>query len=226
MAPPIPAPRERLAAARLYLLATRSVSRLPLLEAVAAACRGGASVIQVREKEAPDAEVLAVARDLAAVAREAGALLLVNDRVEVALAAGADGVHLGPTDMAPGEARRRLGPGALLGATTHGLAQARRAAEEGADYVGIGPVFPTETKGVPVRVIGPEAAGRVVAALAIPAFPIGGIGPGNASRIVAAGCPRAAVCASVLGSGDPEGAARALLAILEGRDPGPLVETV
>jgi thiamine-phosphate pyrophosphorylase len=207
-------PSERLAAARLYLLATRSLSRLPLAEAVAAACRGGVRVVQVREKGAPDAEVLAVVRDLAAVAREAGALLLVNDRVEVAVEAGADGAHVGPEDLSPAEARRILGPGRILGVTTHDLAQANRAVADGADYIGIGPVFPTDTKGVPVRVIGPEAAGRVARAVRVPAFAIGGIGPENAWRLRDGGCDRAAACAAILGAGDPERAAREILAAL------------
>ena len=131
--------------------------------------------------------------------------------------AGADGVHLGPEDTAPAEARRILGPGRIVGVTTHDLAQARRAAAAGADYVGIGPVFPTDTKGVPVRVIGPEAAGRVAGALPIPAFAIGGIVAGNAGRVRDAGCGRAAVCAGILAADDPEAAARAILAALEGR---------
>ena len=214
MAPPIPDLRARLAAAPLYLLATRRFARGPLVEAVAAACRGGAGVVQVREKGVPDAELLAAAREIAAAVREAGALLIVNDRVEVALEAGADGAHVGPGDLPPAAARRRLGPGLLLGVTTHDLAQARRAAAEGADYAGIGPVFPTETKGVPVRAIGPEAAGRVARALSIPAYAIGGIGPGNAARVRDGGCTRVAVCAAILGSADPEGAAREILARL------------
>ena len=212
MAPPNPA--ERLADARLYLLATRALSRRPLAEAVAAACRGGVRVVQVREKEAPDAEVLALARDLAAVAREHGALLLVNDRVAVAVEAGADGAHVGPGDLAPDEARRILGPGRILGVTTHDLAQANRAVAAGADYVGIGPVFPTDTKGVPVRVIGPEAAGRVARAIRVPAFAIGGIGPSNARRVREGGCDRVAACAAILGAEDPERAAREILEAL------------
>jgi thiamine-phosphate pyrophosphorylase len=214
MAPEIPPLRERLASARLYLLATRRVARRPLAEAVAAACRGGVGVVQVREKESPDAVVLALVRDLAPVVRAAGGILLVNDRVEVALAAEADGVHLGPGDMDLREARRLLGPGLLLGATTHDLAQANRAVAAGADYVGIGPVFPTRTKGAPIRVIGPEAAGRVARAIPIPAFAIGGIGPGNAARLRGAGLARAAVCAGILATDDPEAAARGILAAL------------
>jgi thiamine-phosphate pyrophosphorylase len=209
-------PGTLLAEVRLYLLATRAASRRPLAEAVAAACRGGVRAIQVREKEAPDAEVLAEARDLAAVAREAGALLIVNDRVGVALEAGADGVHVGPEDMSPAEARRLLGPGRVLGVTTHSIEQARRAVAGGADYVGIGPVFPTITKEVRARVIGPEAAGRVARAIPVPAFAIGGIGPGNARRVRDGGCGRVAVCAAILGAEDPEAAARAILDALAG----------
>ncbi len=203
--------RARLAAARLYLLATRAFSRLPLPVAVAAACRAGAGIVQVREKGVPDGEVLEAVRAVAPAVRAAGALLLVNDRVEVALEAGADGAHVGPQDMPVAEARRLLGPDLLLGATTHDLAQARRAMADGADYVGIGPVFPTDTKGVPVRAIGPEAAGRVAAAIGIPAFAIGGITPGNAGRVRAAGCDRLAVCAAILASDDPGGEAERLL---------------
>ncbi|HEU4394408.1 MAG TPA: thiamine phosphate synthase [Planctomycetota bacterium] len=214
MAPAIPPRRERLAAARLYLLATRRLSRLPLAEAVAAACRGGVRVVQVREKEAPDDVIEAIARDLAPAVREAGGLLIVNDRVEAALASGADGVHLGPEDATPEEARRRLGPDLLVGVTTHDLAQANRAVAAGADYVGIGPVFPTETKGVPIRVVGPEAAARVARAVPVPAFAIGGVAPGNARRLRAEGITRAAACAAILGAEDPEAAARAILAAL------------
>jgi thiamine-phosphate pyrophosphorylase len=203
--------RARLAAARLYLLATRAFSRRPLPEAVEAACRAGAGVVQVREKGVPDGDLIEAVRAVAPAVRAAGALLLVNDRVEVALAAGADGAHVGPEDMPVAEARRLLGPDLLLGATTHDLAQARRAAADGADYVGIGPVFPTDTKGVPVRAIGPEAAGRVAAAIGIPVFAIGGITPANAGRVRAAGCDRLAVCAAILGSEDPGGEAARLL---------------
>jgi thiamine-phosphate pyrophosphorylase len=205
-----PSPRDRLAAARLYLLATRAFARLPLPEAVAAACRGGAGVVQLREKGIPDGEFLALLREIAPAVRAAGALLLVNDRVHLAVEAGADGAHVGPEDLPPEEARRLLGPDRILGVTTHDLHQARRAEAAGADYVGIGPVFPTDTKGVPLRAIGPEAAGRVAAALAIPAFAIGGISPANVARVRAAGCPRVAACSAVLGAPDPAAAARAL----------------
>ena len=211
----IPSARAVLADARLYLLATRAIARRPIAEAVAAALRGGVRVVQVREKEAPDDVVLAVVRDLLPLVRGAGGILLVNDRVEVAREARADGVHLGPEDADPAEARRMLRPGSVIGITTHDLAQANRAVAAGADYVGIGPVFPTRTKGVPVRAIGPEAAGRVARAIPVPAFAIGGIDPSNAARVREAGCGRAAVCAAILASADPEASARAILAALE-----------
>jgi thiamine-phosphate pyrophosphorylase len=200
--------RAVLAGARLYLLATRALSRLPLEEAVAAAMDGGVRIVQVREKGLDRAGLATAAASLLPVVRARGGLLLVNDSVEAALDAGADGAHLGPEDMAPGEARRLLGPELLLGLTTHGLAQARAAAAAGADYVGIGPVFPTATKGVPVRVIGPEGAGGVARVVGIPAFAIGGIGPENAWRVTGAGATRVAVCAAILGAGDPGRAAR------------------
>ncbi len=217
--------RERLAAARLYLLATTAHARLPLVEAVAAACRGGVSVVQVRDKHLADDEFLAVARDLRAVTREAGALLLVNDRVHLAAECGADGAHVGPGDLPPQEARAALGAEAILGVTTHDLEQARRAAAGTADYVGIGPVYPTATKGTPVRVIGPEAAGAVSLRLPLPAFAIGGITPANVRRAADAGCSRFAVCAALLGADDPEGAARALLAALDRPAPAPGAES-
>jgi len=219
-------PPPNLRDARLQLLATRSLSRLPLVEAVAAALRGGVDMVQVREKEATDGEVAATVRELLPVVRGAGALILVNDRVAVAVETGADGAHVGPEDLPPEEARRILGPERVLGITTHGLAQARRAAAAGADYVGIGPVFPTGTRRGAVRVIGPEAAGAVAAALALPAFAIGGLTPANARRAVEAGCTRLAVCASILGSPDPEGAARAFLAVLDGKPPPVAIEDV
>jgi len=211
MTPAIPHARDVLADARLYLLATRAICRAPLAETVAAACRGGVRVVQVREKEAPDDVVAALVRSLLPIVHDAGALLLVNDRVDVAVETGADGVHLGPDDLDPREARTRVGPDCIVGITTHTLEQARRAVTAGADYVGIGPVFPTETKGVPVLAIGPGPAGTVERALDIPAFAIGGISPRNVARLREAGVSRMAVCAALLRAEDPEAAARALL---------------
>ncbi|MHC4820509.1 MAG: thiamine phosphate synthase, partial [Planctomycetota bacterium] len=178
---------------------------------VGAACRAGVGIVQVREKEAPDDVVAALVTRLLPEVRAAGALLLVNDRVQVAVDTGADGVHIGPDDMDPVEARERLGPDAVIGITTHTLEQARRAVKAGADYVGIGPVFPTETKGVPVLAIGPEPAGVVARTLDIPAFAIGGIDARNIHRLRAAGVTRFAVCASVLRAEDPVAAVEALL---------------
>jgi thiamine-phosphate diphosphorylase len=209
--------RAALFGARLYLLATRALSRGPLEATVAAALEGGVRVVQVREKGAPREEVVAVARGLLPLVRARGALLLVNDDPVAAVEADADGAHVGPEDAAPAEARRILGADRILGVTTHGLAQARVAAAAGADYVGIGPVFPTSTKQVRVRVLGPDAAGAVSRALRIPAFAIGGITPSNARRVAAAGSTRAAVCGSILGAEDPRAAAREILAAI---DPG------
>jgi thiamine-phosphate pyrophosphorylase len=209
--------RRRLAEARLQLLATTGAARGPLDAAVEAALRGGVSVVQVREKEMEDRDVLALARRLRTLCDAHGALLVVNDRIEVARDAGADGVHLGQEDRPVEEARRVLGPAALVGVSTHGAEELVRALADGADYVGVGSVFPTSTKGRAVPVSGPEALAPLALraeAAAVPAFAIGGISPANVAAIAAAGFRRVAVCAGVLAAPSPCDAAAAMIAAL------------
>lgn len=205
----------RLVASRVYLLATTAVATRPLLEAVEAALAGGVSIVQVREKKMDDAALLALARRLRAVCDAHGALLVVNDRIEVARDAGADGVHLGQEDRPVGEARRILGPSALVGVSTHDAAELDRALADGADYVGVGSVFATATKGRAVPVSGPAALAPLAAraeAAGVPAFAIGGITPANVAEVAAAGFRRVAVSAGVLAAESPRAAAAALLA--------------
>lgn len=209
--------RRRLARARLQVLATTSVAEgagRSLLDAVAAALDGGADLIQLREKDLPDEAVLARALRLRALCDAQGALLVVNDRIEVARDAGADGVHLGQEDRSVAEARAVLGGDALIGVSTHDEAEVRRALADGADSVGVGSVFATATKGRAVPVGGPAALARIAAiaeARGVPAFAIGGITPENVAEVVAAGFRRVAVCAGVIGSADPRAAAGALV---------------
>ncbi len=208
----------------LYVLATRAVSRGPLERAVQRALDGGAAAIQLREKELPDREFLPLATRLRRLAERSGALFLVDDRVDVALAAGAHGVHLGPDDLPLATARALLGPEALLGATCHTLAQARRARAEGADYVSMGPVFSAATKfrhleGGPIRppvlrATGLESVRRIARSADLPFVAIGGITPENVSRVARAGARRIAVCAGVIAAADPAAAARNLLRAL------------
>jgi thiamine-phosphate pyrophosphorylase len=182
------------------------------LGALAQALRGGIDAVQVRNKSLPAADLLAAARRAAPLCQAGGALLLINDRVDVALACGADGVHLAGKSLPPADARRIFG--GLLGVSVHDLAGALAAARAGADYVTFGHVFPTTSKpGLPPQ--GLRALRAVVDAVDIPVLAIGGIGPGNAADVLAAGCAGVAVISSILAAKDPEAAARRLRQALD-----------
>jgi len=194
-------PGNRLEAARLYVLLDPSVTSRPLPRVAAEAVRGGADVLQLRQKPQVD---LGLAKAIRAAAPDA--LFIVNDRPDVALASGADGVHLGLEDM-PLEDARRLGVG-IIGATTHSLAEAREAKAAGADYVSCGPMFPTSLK--------PDLLPRgftylaALKRLGLPFFCIGGITQENATPVLV----RAAVCSGVIGARDVAAAARTIRARL------------
>lgn len=199
-------PARRLPAARLYVILDPSVTRRPLARVAAEAVRGGADVLQLRQKPGPDLELARAIRRAAP-----DAIFIVNDRPDVAIASGADGVHLGQDDMPVADARR-LGVG-IVGATSHSLAEARRAKAAGADYVSCGPMFPTAQK----PGLAPEGFTYLAALkrLGVPFFCIGGITKENATpRMV-----RAAVCSGVIRAADVAGAARAIRARLTA--PGP-----
>ena len=184
-------------------------------EQARAACRGGAAAVQLRAKFTSDRDVLSWAAEIRAATREAGVLFLVNDRFDLALLAGADGVHLGQEDLPPGrlpaEARERL----LVGRSTHTLEQARAACDEAIDYLAFGPVFGTRSKRSPYDARGIEALAEVVRLAAPrPVVAIGGI---DAARIAAIGAlgAGAAVISAVAAADDPVAATRALAARLE-----------
>src|SRR5512143_2688625 len=181
-----------------------------------AAVRGGATMIQVRDKDAPPRDLLALVRSLV------GALpvpVLVNDRVDVALAAGA---HLGQDDVPIGAVRPHVPPGFILGTSVGSAAEADRARAEPADYWSIGPCFATATKSDAGPALGPAgfAALARLAPRAMPLIGIGGIGAGNASLILRAGAAGVAVIAAVLGAADPESAARGLVFPAPAPSPG------
>ncbi len=184
----------------------------PLDEVVAAAVRGGVTLVQLREKTRPDAEVIELARALKDLLGPLGVPLIVNDRVEVARAAGADGVHLGQDDLDAARARAILGSDKLIGVSAGTAAEAARVDKAAADYVGIGSVYATPTKpdaGAPIGVAG---LSDLAAALApLPAVAIGGIGAGNAAQVMASGATDGiAVVSAICGAEDPEAAAQAL----------------
>lgn len=187
-------------------------------DVVAAALRAGAPAIQLRDKNATAAELLRTARALRGPTRAAGALLFVNDRLDVALAAEADGVHLGEDDLPVAVARRVAPPGFLIGRSADDPALARRSADEGADYVGCGTVYPTSTKPDAGAVIGLDGLERVAAAVPVPVVAIGGITSARAAEIaVRTSAAGVAVVGAVMAAPDPEEAVRSLLAPWEAR---------
>jgi thiamine-phosphate pyrophosphorylase len=201
-------PRGRLRQATLYVILTRNVAGRDLVEVARAALRGGADGLQFREKSGSDRDFLALARQLREVTRESQALLLINDRPDVALLADADGVHLGQDDLPPRAARRLLGPEKIIGVTANTVELAVQAEAEGADYVGCGAMFASATK--PEReVVGPARFAEVVRAVRIPVFAIGGIDLGRLDTLLGAGATRIAVSSAIVAAEDVEAAARA-----------------
>ena len=211
--------RERLRAARLYLVTSPS----PRLEAVVeAALEGGVRLVQYRAKDGSlgpdgqpitDAVRLQQAQALRQLCSRHGALFLVNDRIDIALAVDADGVHLGQGDLPPALARQLLGPEKLIGRSTHALAQLQQAMRDGCDYVGVGPVNATPTK--PGRQpVGLDYVRQATAESAIPFFAIGGIEKENLPSVLAIGATQVAVVRAITEAADPAQAARELLEVL------------
>lgn len=182
-----------------------------IVEVVRAALQGGAPSIQLRGKEMPARAQVELARALLAWTRPAGALLWVNDRLDVALASGADGVHLGQDDVPLEAARRIAPPGFLVGISAETLDLARAAERDGADYVGTGPVYPTGSKADAGDAVGCGRITEVARAVRIPVIAIGGISGSNAAAVIRAGATGIAVISAVMRAADPEAATRNLL---------------
>lgn len=199
-----------------YLLCDDTVlPEVPLVDKAARLVAGGARVVQLRMKRTPPRAALAAAREVSALCRRAGVLCLVNDRVDLALLAGADGVHVGDEDLPPEAARELLGPGRLVGVTARGVEGARAARAAGADYVGVGPLFGTTTKQVPAPVLGLEAFAAVVRDSPLPVVGIGGVGLENIARVASTGAHGAAVVSDALLAGDIAERVRRLVAAFE-----------
>jgi thiamine-phosphate pyrophosphorylase len=207
------AARERLKGARLYVLLTRGQCVASLDWTIQEAARGGADVFQLREKSLPDRELRSLARDVRRWTRAANALFIVNDRPDIAKLSEADGVHLGQDDLSVRDARRVLGAGPLIGVSTHSLDQLRQAVLDGADYVGIGPTFPSQTKSFD-HFPGLEFVRSASIESSLPMFALGGISTANVGQVVAAGARRVAVSSAVSTADEPERAARLLRAAL------------
>ncbi len=178
-----------------------------LLDAVLA---GGCRIVQLREKTMPPAGLFPLAQALRRRCREAGALFIVNDRVDLALAVEADGAHVGQDDLPAREARRLLPPPMILGVSTHNADQARRARDDGADYVAVGSMFPTGSK-ISFELVGPELVRRVRADIPVPLVAIGGITRDNLSQVIEAGADAVAVISAIGNARDPAAAVREFL---------------
>jgi thiamine-phosphate pyrophosphorylase len=178
--------------------------------------RAGARLIQLRVKGGADRPWLAMARAALAAARASGAPLVVNDRADIARIVGADGLHVGQDDLTGTDARKVVGPGLLLGVSTHYLAQVAAAGAEPVDYVAIGPVFPTRTKDDPDPVVGLEMVRRARAATSLPLVAIGGITRDNARSVVDAGADGVAVISDLMDAPDLARAFMELAAAIRG----------
>jgi len=197
----------------LYALCDDGLSpERPLLEKGRALLQGGARALQLRAKRTPLRELATLARALARECEAHGALLLVNDRVDVALVSGAHGVHVGDEDVSPADARAVLGPGRLVGVTARGAEGIRAAQRAGADYVGLGPVFATSTKRVDAPPLGVGRLAELVRSSPLPVVAIAGIGLGNIAEVAAAGAHAAAVGSDLLLASDIAERARLLSA--------------
>jgi thiamine-phosphate pyrophosphorylase len=198
----------------LYLILTQP--RIPHLALAAAACERGVPIIQLREKEMNDGELIELAGRLADLTSGTRTLLVVNDRPDIAAACGADGVHLGRTDATLSDARALLGPEPIIGLSTRTAKEAQEALSAGADYIGVGPVFATATKPDAREPIGLGGLVEVSAGvLSLPKVAIGGIDASNVGRVLATGVDYAAVVSAICNDQHPVSAMDALLSAIE-----------
>jgi thiamine-phosphate pyrophosphorylase len=199
---------------RVYVILDRTAAAgrdlVDLLDAVIA---GGARMVQLREKTWPSGQLWPLAERLRARCRGAGVTFVMNDRVDLAVALEADGVHLGQDDLPPRHARPLLRPGMILGVSTHSVEQARRAQADGVDYVAVGAMFPTRTK-PDFELVGPALVRAVRAEVRVPLVGIGGITPGNALEVIRAGADGVAVISAICAASDPTAATRYFLRVI------------
>lgn len=204
------------ASLRLYLVADPDHSPIPLTEAVSLALQSGVTAVQLRAKQMNDRAYLALARQLSCVSRQHGALFLVNDRVDIALLADADGVHVGVTDLMPVDIRRYVPPDFIIGYSPESDVDPSCS---GADYLGIGPVFGTTSKTDAGGALGLESFSQSAREAVVPVVGIGGITAANANAVLGAGACGVAVISAILGSTDITAATREISIRLNAHEP-------
>lgn len=199
----------------LYAVTDRAwTGKQTLYDQVEAALKGGVTCVQLREKELDETAFLQEAKELCALCRRYGVPFLVNDNVEIAIACGADGIHVGQEDLAAGEVRRRVGENMILGVSVHTVEEACQAVRDGADYLGLGAVFPTSTK-TDVEQMSNETLQAICDAVDVPIVAIGGINRGNILRLAGSGVDGVALVSAIFSAEDIEGACRELRAMSE-----------
>ena len=200
---------------RLYAVTDRAwVGRQTLSEQIEDALRGGVTLVQLREKNLAKEEFVAEAKAVLALCRQYGVPLIINDRLDVALESGADGVHVGIEDAPVSEIRRQTGPDFIIGATAKTVAQAQAAQAAGADYLGVGAVFPSPTKRNAIRITS-EVLREICGSVSIPAVAIGGITAENAPSLRGCGMAGIAVVSAIFGAADIQQAAAGLRTLAE-----------
>ncbi|HOX39384.1 MAG TPA: thiamine phosphate synthase [Candidatus Brocadiia bacterium] len=194
----------------VILITDSAASALPIEDAIDASLRGGIRAVQLREKNLDGKSLLELAHRARGMTKERGASLIINSRIDVAMAVGADGVHLGARSISIVDARRIVGSEILIGYSAHSPQEARDAAEAGADYVFISPIYPTR-KPYDVKPLGAAAVKETARLARIPVYALGGVNESNAAEVMAAGATGVAVISAILSSDDPESASRELL---------------
>lgn len=195
----------------LYLVTDRGILRgRDLLRAVEEAIRGGVTILQLREKEASSREFYELALKMKELARSCGVPLIINDRLDIALAVDADGLHIGQEDLPARVAKKLLGPGKILGVSVSCVEEALQAVSDGADYLGAGAVYPTGSKEVTTPLLGAAGLKMIRERVDIPVVGIGGIGPANVAEVRKTGVQGIAVISAILGEQDTRGAAELL----------------
>lgn len=200
---------------RLYLCTDRLLAMgRPIIQAVEQAIQGGVTMVQLREKDASTRDFYRVALEVQAVTKRHGIPLVINDRLDIALAIGADGIHLGQSDMPVEVARRLVGSSMFIGISAATVESALAMQKAGADYIGTGPVYPTGSKGDAGDAIGVNGLSAVCNAVSIPVVAIGGISAANTPGIMESGVDGIAVISAILSQPDITQAARALRALV------------
>ncbi len=199
----------------LYAVTDRAwTGEKTLYQQVEEALRGGVTCVQLREKEVGYEEFLQEAKEIHALCRQYSVPFIVNDNVEVAVACGAEGIHVGQEDMAAGDVRRRVGDGMILGVSVHTVEEAREAVRNGADYLGLGAVFPTSTKTDVDQMLG-ETLRAICDTVDVPIVAIGGINRGNIGKLAGSGVDGAALVSAIFSAADIESTCRELRRLAE-----------